>query len=239
VATSTARTAAAAAAAGAGSAAAAGAGSPNPARPQRSDARENRHRILAAAAQAFNEEGLGVSLIEIARRAGVGNATLHRNFTKEQLVEELFADWFTARQAVAARALADPDPWHGFISFLEDIVDDGSRNRAVGPLFAIRPCWRGQFHSLTSGLLVRAQQAGAARPDLTAEDVSLALLGVVRTMAITSETAPEQWRRHLRITLDGMRAQHGDRLPGLPITADQLSGALCEWSNQVLRSAER
>jgi hypothetical protein len=58
----------------------------------RSDARENRDRILAAA-QAFAEHGLSVSLIEIARRAGVGNATLHRNFTKEQLVEELFCDW--------------------------------------------------------------------------------------------------------------------------------------------------
>jgi AcrR family transcriptional regulator len=55
----------------------------------RSDARENRDRILAAAAQAFAEHGLSVSLIEIARRAGVGNATLHRNFTKEELVEEL------------------------------------------------------------------------------------------------------------------------------------------------------
>jgi hypothetical protein len=55
------------------------------ARCQRSDARENRDRILAAAAQAFADDGLSVSLIEIARRARVGNATLHRNFTKEQL----------------------------------------------------------------------------------------------------------------------------------------------------------
>lgn len=81
----------------------------------RSDARENRDRILAAAAQAFAEHGLSVSLIEIARRAGVGNATLHCNFTKEQLVEELFCDWDPSG-ALAARALADPDPWHGLVS---------------------------------------------------------------------------------------------------------------------------
>ena len=65
----------------------------------RSDARENRDRILAAAAQAFADEGLGVSLIEIARRAGVGNATLHRNFTKEQLIDELFRDWYGHRRS--------------------------------------------------------------------------------------------------------------------------------------------
>ena len=87
-----------------------------PVRCQRSDARENRDRILAAAAQAFADEGLGVSLIEIARRAGVGNATLHRNFTKEQLIDELFQDWYGRRQAVAECALADPDPWHGLVS---------------------------------------------------------------------------------------------------------------------------
>ena len=70
----------------------------DPVRCLRSDARENRDRILAAAAQAFADEGLSVSLIEIARRAGVGNATLHRNFTKEQLIDELFQDWYGRRQ---------------------------------------------------------------------------------------------------------------------------------------------
>src|SRR6202167_12745 len=126
----------------------------------RSDARENRDRILDAAAQAFADEGLSVSLIEIARRAGVGNATLHRNFTKEQLVEELFQDWYARRQAIAERALADPDPWHGLVSFLEDVLADGTRNRALGALFAIRPDWRERFRALMTGLLTRAQQAG-------------------------------------------------------------------------------
>jgi AcrR family transcriptional regulator len=201
----------------------------------RSDARENRDRILAAAAQAFADEGLGVSLIEIARRAGVGNATLHRNFTKEQLVEELFQDWYTRRQAVAERALAEPDPWHGLVSFLEDVLADGTRNRAIGALFAIRPCWRERFRILITELLARAQQADAARPDLTAEDVILAMLGVVRTMDLTAETAPEQWRRHLAIVLDGMKGEHRQRLPGLPLPPDQLDGELCQWSDQVLR----
>src|SRR6266852_3170263 len=155
------------------------------ARCQRSDARENRDRILAAAAQAFADEGLSVSLIEIARRAGVGNATLHRNFTKEQLIDELFQDWYGRRQAVAEAALADPDPWHGLVSFLEDVLADGTRNRAIGALLAVCPGWRERFRDLMTGLLARAQDSGLARGDLTVADVTLALLGVARTMAIT------------------------------------------------------
>jgi AcrR family transcriptional regulator len=203
----------------------------------RSDARENRDRILAAAAQAFADDGLSVSLIEIARRAGVGNATLHRNFTREQLIEELFKDWYVRRQAVAERALADPDAWHGLVSFLEDVLVDGTRNRAIGALFAVRPDWRERFRTMLTELLTRAQNAGSARGDLTAEDVTLVLLGVDRTMTITGQNSPEQWRRHLAIVLDGMKARNRQRLPGLPASPDQLDGDLREWSCHVLRNA--
>jgi AcrR family transcriptional regulator len=202
----------------------------------RSDARENRDRILSAAGQAFADEGLSVSLVEIARRAGVGNATLHRNFTKEQLIEELFRDWYARRQAVAERTLADPDPWHGLVSFLEDVLADGTRNRAIGALFAICPDWQERFHAMMAELLARAQDAGVARADLTAADITLALLGVARTMAITGQNCPGQWRRHLAIVLDGMKAQHTERLPGLPPSPDQLHSDLREWSCHVLRS---
>jgi AcrR family transcriptional regulator len=206
------------------------------ARCQRSDARENRDRILVAAAQAFADDGLSVSLVEIARRAGVGNATLHRHFTKEQLIEELFRGWYGRREAVAQRALADPDPWHGLVSFLEDVLSDGTRNRAIGALFAVCPDWRERFRAMMTELLTRAQDAGLARADLTAADIQLALLGVARTMAITGESSPGQWRRHLAIVLDGMRAQHTARLPGLPPVADQLDSDLRQWSCLVLRN---
>jgi AcrR family transcriptional regulator len=208
------------------------------ARCQRSDARENRDRILAAAAQAFAEDGLSVSLIEIARRAGVGNATLHRNFTKEQLIEELFQDWYGRRQAIAQRALAHPDPWHGLVSFLEDVLADGTRNRAIRVLFAIRPDWRERFRALMTDLLARAQDTGAARADVTEADVTLALLGVAQTMAITCQNSPDQWRRHLAIVLDGMKAHHAQRLPGLPPAPDQLDRDLREWSCHVLRNRD-
>ncbi|MGH3067549.1 MAG: TetR/AcrR family transcriptional regulator [Streptosporangiaceae bacterium] len=207
------------------------------ARCQRSDARENRDRILAAAALAFADEGVGVSMIEIARRAGVGNATLHRNFTREQLIDELFQDWFGRRQAVAEEALADPDPWHGLVSFLEDFLADGTRNRAIGALFAISPGWREQALAMLGELLGRAQDAGSARADLTVVDLTLVLISVARTMDITGECSPGQWRRHLAIVLDGMKSCHPQRLPGLPASPEQLDCGLREWSCRVVRSS--
>jgi len=203
----------------------------------RSDARENRDRILADAAQAFADDGLSVSLIEIARRAGVGNATLHRNFTKEQLIEELFQDWYLRRRALAERALADPDAWHGLVTFLEDVLADGTRRRAISALFAIRPHWGEQFRIQMSELLTRAQDAGKVRADLTVDDLTLLLLGVERTMTITGQNSPEQWRRHLAIVVDGIRARNRQRLPGLPPAPDQLDRDLRDWSCNVLRSS--
>lgn len=53
---------------------------PRAPRAPRSDARRRREALLAAAADGFRAEGYGVSLESIAERAGVGRATLYRNF---------------------------------------------------------------------------------------------------------------------------------------------------------------
>jgi len=53
----------------------------------RSDAKRNRDAILRAARATFETEGVFASLDGIAVRAGVGNATLYRNFpTREDLL---------------------------------------------------------------------------------------------------------------------------------------------------------
>ena len=58
-----------------------------PARPLRADAQRNRDAILDAARAAFEAEGVLTSLDGIALRAGVGNATLYRNFpTRDDLL---------------------------------------------------------------------------------------------------------------------------------------------------------
>ncbi len=62
-------------------------------RPRRADARRNHERIVEAAAVVFSEAGASASFEEVARRAGVGSATLYRRFpTRAALFEAVYAD---------------------------------------------------------------------------------------------------------------------------------------------------
>src|SRR5258707_13625828 len=81
---------------------------PSPTR--RADAERNRDKILAAARSAFADPEAEVSMAEISRRAGVGMATLYRNFPgRRELLEALYT---VEANAVwrAAETLAAPAP---------------------------------------------------------------------------------------------------------------------------------
>lgn len=57
---------------------------------------------------------------QIALRAGVGEPTLRRRFpSKGALLAETFQDRATAYADLAEQALDDPDPWDGFVTFVE------------------------------------------------------------------------------------------------------------------------
>src|SRR4051794_35342921 len=93
---------------------------PQPTRALRADAAQNRERILTAAAELFAERGLQVSLNDIAHHAGVGVGTAYRRFAnKEAVIDALFEERLEAVATVAKEALADSDPWHGLVAFLE------------------------------------------------------------------------------------------------------------------------
>lgn len=201
----------------------------------RRDAQENRQRILDAAREAFAQDGLDASLIDIARRAGVGNATVHRNFTKETLVDALFEDWSDRRRAGVARALEDPDPWHGLTEFLEDVIVDASRNNALLDIFMMRmPRFSERNHPLAR-LVRRAQKAGLMRADATAQDVMMVIRGVGAVMAITGDACPGQARRQLQIALDGLRARPDQtKLPGRAISATEFDRMLSGWAQGAM-----
>src|SRR5690242_14517236 len=99
-------------------------------RPLRADARRNRQRVLDVAAAAFTTEGPGVSVHEIARRAGVGTGTVSRHFpTKEALFQAIVLD--RIEQCVtAARELADShEPGAAFLAYFAFLVDKGAVDR--------------------------------------------------------------------------------------------------------------
>src|ERR1700678_575151 len=104
--------------------------------PLRSDARDNRDLILDAARAAFAADGLNVPMREIARRAGVGQATLYRRFpTKQTLVAEAFKGQVGACHGIVAEGVADPDPWRGFRRVIEKICELHARDRGFTAAF--------------------------------------------------------------------------------------------------------
>jgi AcrR family transcriptional regulator len=150
----------------------------------RSDALDNRERILDAARAVFAADGLDVPMREIARRAGVGPATLYRRFpTKEMLVTEAFTDQMCTCEAIVDEGLADPDPWHGFRLVIEKICELHARDRGFTAAFMSTypdaiDFAAGREYALNSiaELARRAKDAGHLRPDFVLDDLILVLM---------------------------------------------------------------
>lgn len=94
----------------------------------RADARANRTRLIEAAHAVFRERGLDAEMKEIAERAGVGIATLYRNFaTREELVAAMLAEVQERMQQTVRGALIPDDPADGIRSLLRsgfEMLDD-------------------------------------------------------------------------------------------------------------------
>jgi AcrR family transcriptional regulator len=180
-------------------------------RPLRADARRNRERILQAARLACAERGARVQIDDVARSAGVGVGTVYRHFpTKEALVEALVAEKFRLTSENLREALAIADPWDAFASALRrnaEVMakDAGLRDALIrlGPEVKEGSAGRAELDELAERLIGRAQAAGALRPDVTAQDVSALMAGLCASMAHPAL----DWRRHLELLLDGLRAR--------------------------------
>jgi AcrR family transcriptional regulator len=168
----------------------------------RADAQRNLTRVLEAAAEAFAERGPDVSVDEIARRAGVGHATVFRRFpTKDALIRAVVEQRLEAFRALAETALAAEDPGEAFTEYIWTAMELNARDR--GLFECIDRCLKDEktqeIVALTEQIVLRAQEAGAVRDDISPDDVRN-LFGAVMAAA-----PAEQWRRHVGIVLDGLR----------------------------------
>jgi AcrR family transcriptional regulator len=150
----------------------------------RSDARDNRERILAVASAAFAAEGLDVPIREIARRAEVGVATVYRHFqTKEALLNEAFSDQLASCSAIVQQGLAADDPWSGFSLVIERLMEVHALDRGFARAFTSPlpqavdfTAERDRTLRQLLELVRRAKEAGRLRADFVLEDISLALM---------------------------------------------------------------
>jgi AcrR family transcriptional regulator len=172
-------------------------------------------------------------MADIARHAGVSNGTLYNRFpTREDLIEAVFTDRLEARAALVAQALADDDPWRGFVGYLTAICEFQAADRGFNEVVArgLPPSPAAQRlqeerQAAITRLMDRARQAGVLRDDVTVEDLAFVVCGISRTVEITAGLAPQVWRRHLALLLDGFRPEAAHPLPEPPLPPGLLHAA--------------
>jgi AcrR family transcriptional regulator len=165
--------------------------STRPRRRRRADARRNAELLLAAAKDVFDEHGVDAPLDDIARRAGVGNATMYRHFpTRRELIVAVYAEEVTQLCDRGEALLHDPAPGQALFGWLQAFIAHVASKRALalaipndqgGLRSALFDRWHAAMHTTAAALLTRAQRAGAVRADLEVAD----LLALANAVALT------------------------------------------------------
>jgi AcrR family transcriptional regulator len=182
-----------------------------PAEQLRADARQNRARLISAATEAFAERGADAPLEDIARRAGVGIGTLYRHFPSRL---DLQAAVFRTQVRVVCdqgdALMASDSPGPAFATWARALtgylVTKRGLSRALIDAVGVESelitsCWM-TMRETTERLLVKAQQAGVIRDDVTAVDV----MRLVHGVTVSSEKDPARTDFLLSVTLDGLAA---------------------------------
>lgn len=165
---------------------------------QRIDAARNRERILAAARAAFADPDADVSMAEIARRSGVGSATLYRNFAnRRKLLEALYVDEIDAVCDAAATVEGDDpgavlDAWLRrfyayFTSKLPVAVELLEHSGGDDPLLHT-----GYTRVVSAGrpLWVAAQESGKIEADLSFEQILDMIVAIAKIPGDASYRTP-------------------------------------------------
>lgn len=166
-------------------------------RPRRADAQRNRELLVAAAREIFSERGADAPLDEVARRAGIGNATLYRHFPdRRELLIAVYADEVAALCAQGEALLADQSPEDALFAWLRAFTAHVAEKRDLalaipsdqgGRRSALFDRWHEGMHSTASRLLTNAQSTGAVSADLNASDLLALISGIAVTTGDTDQ----------------------------------------------------
>ncbi|MDN3354927.1 TetR/AcrR family transcriptional regulator [Actinomadura sp. DC4] len=204
----------------------------------RSDARDNRGRILEVARAAFAAEGLDVPIREIARRAELGVATVYRHFpTKEALLADAFAEQMVSCSVIVEEGLAASDPWRGFRLVIEKLMEVHALDRGFAraftshrPQVAAFAAERDRTLRLLLELVRRAKVTGSLRRDFVLEDISLVLMANEGIRAESPEMRVAASRRFAALLIQSFEAN--------PVPAPLPPAVRLPLSRAELRAAE-
>lgn len=213
--------------------------------PLRRDAQRNRQLVLEAAREVFARHGLGASLDDIARHAGVGVGTVYRRFPdKEALIEDLFEVSVGQIIDVVEHALTLPSGWDGMVHFLHRVSalqagDRGLRETALSTGYGRSrvAALRARVDLGLRRLVARAKAEGTLRAEITANDVPLVLFMVGNVAQNARGIRPDLTRRYLDLIIDGMRNRaDGTRLDD-PVDDAELERFMQGWGPTPRRAS--
>ena len=180
--------------------------------PQRSDAQRNRERILEVALEELSQ-GSPVSLSVIAKRAGVGQATMYRHFPdRDVLVLAVYHREVQQLVDSAPLLLRTQSPDVAFREWLSRLAKFAVAKAGLGE--AMQQASRASGGSLHPGYapVVSAlaafvdsnRDAGTIRADITVDDVLLAIAGVWQLRGASGWEA--QAARLIDLIMSGLQA---------------------------------
>ncbi len=201
------------------------------ARRTRADALRNREQILRAAVDLMVEHGPSVPLESIARRAGVGIATLYRHFPDRMvLLRKVALDCLTQSAAAAEAALAEePDAFTALARYLHDAID--LRIGVVMPMITERVLMdeevlaaRDESRRKMAAIVDAAHAEGSLRPDVGPGDIGLLVTRMAPPLpSLSPEDNHRLSHRHLELVLDGLLGFLAyESLPGRPLALEEL-----------------
>lgn len=181
--------------------------------PRRADARRNRERVIAAAAEVFGEQGVEAGIPEVAERAGVGKGTVYRNFqTKEDLVAAVQLERIRAWRLRLREEAATGDAWSVLTAYLfraaTHLATDRSTDLSSGQLSTNPQLLeeRAGLNEEIDSLLDHAREQGKVRSDVSSADIRVLFGGICRVLNDEDVKDPAIWRRYAGMVVDSLRA---------------------------------
>ncbi|MEY9894242.1 AcrR family transcriptional regulator [Catenulispora sp. MAP5-51] len=181
-------------------------------KPLRADAQRNEDRLLEAAAEAFARDGIGASVKDIARQAGVGVGTLYRRFpSKELLIEAIYRHEAQRLSEAAPHLAATQPPIDAMRTWMERFIDFMAAKQGMADALRVvladeneKLQTRALLADAIEQLLAPSKGRRWARREVDARDVLMALGGIA--LMATSEKQRDLATRLIDLLLHGIAA---------------------------------